>query len=924
MGWMNVMDLVKKAFIFALVSALLSACGVATDGEDIAEETPDTEFATVVKLENPNANLQSYVSIKNKVSPNFTKLRIEFSEPIAFESGDTDTSTLDIDALLQQITLVRDNGENVVGVWNFNDIAGQPNIQFTHALSDHLPPGSQFTLSMPASLSDLAGNLLGQTSWVFTVLPALSLEVSPSALQSGETIQLAYSIDGGAQTTLDPLTYTSGDIAIIDAADELLWEDIEFELTLLSQPDNQFCRFDSADATSYSGVMNQQNTQSVTLYCSSVLPLTAAANQWNDYIEADYATGELVLDAGEPIVCAEGTENACRHAGALRQYTFNSAGAACGDLSFYDVARTDSDGVNIQAADFGNVLSQAAKDSAAFDWACEDNGDGTLTATSYGLKAEKKLIDLIAYSNEEHPTNSLERVWEFNWINRKLMITDANDGDMIQSYSQPSYTRWWSDELVQMTSSKVYDTTHNTVLIITNPYRSQGLGLVDTSSFAITNVPFSGLSPEAIKNGQLIMTDNEFAWVELDVTGSASTNVQAASGTDKNPVVNISGMKNSVVRNIEIKNALANYIYNDMDDTWTYESGGIGLKIYQSRYNRFENIHSYLNQGDGVVMDTAIANRFINLSSTRNFRYGMRLTGANSANRETFLNNFNHLRTVDNGLATSNIASPAGGGLFIETHTVSNTFSEVHSYGNYGNGIENDGVRNSIGFALSANNTNDGIIINGADNLLLHSTTAANEGDGLVISGTTQAIDGVLSANNIGSAFYTDADLSGEQSIAIVGNGTDCSASTASYCDDITFAIDVATDPFMTDSGQSSTSYSSASGEFAAGTAGEFITYGDFTNGYGRCTNPPGTCMKHDWAISSTQMAADSYDAYTGNASATHQIHDAAANDLTVTFDSAQQEVLGDRIGNDNGLCETGEPCSSATNYGVYQGGGES
>ena len=63
-------------------------------------------------------------------------------------------------------------------------------------------------------------------------------------------------------------------------------------------------------------------------------------------------------------------------------------------------------------------------------------------------------------------------------------------------------------------------------------------------------------------------------------------------------------------------------------------------------------------------------------------------------------------------------------------------------------------------------------------------------------------------------------------------------------------------------------------------------------------------------------MAQDILTLPNGNDTATHTWSDAS----TVTFLQNAAELLGDGIGNDNGLCESNETCLHTPNIGAYQG----
>jgi hypothetical protein len=87
----------------------------------------------------------------------------------------------------------------------------------------------------------------------------------------------------------------------------------------------------------------------------------------------------------------------------------------------------------------------------------------------------------------------------------------------------------------------------------------------------------------------------------------------------------------------------------------------------------------------------------------------------------------------------------------------------------------------------------------------------------------------------------------------------------------------------------------------------------------GRWSSAPTTGRIWDWSLSAGDTVLRNVLALpTGNDSLTHTWSDAS----TTTFLRHAMEISGDRIGNDNALCESGETCLYTPNIGSYQGHG--
>jgi hypothetical protein len=90
----------------------------------------------------------------------------------------------------------------------------------------------------------------------------------------------------------------------------------------------------------------------------------------------------------------------------------------------------------------------------------------------------------------------------------------------------------------------------------------------------------------------------------------------------------------------------------------------------------------------------------------------------------------------------------------------------------------------------------------------------------------------------------------------------------------------------------------------------------DSTN-TGRCLS--GTCRIWDWSIASADTSIrDVLTRPTGSDTLTHIWSDASS----VTILRHAVEILEDGLGNENGLCESGETCLYTPNIGSYQGHG--
>ena len=658
---------------------------------------------------------------------------------------------------------------------------------------------------------------------------------------------------------------------------------------------------------------------------ASVSPLyTAHGVNWNDYVKNDGATQFAATDTA-----ADGSEtggySAVIHGGEVRVVEVTG--------------KTNCTGLTAQDA------------LAAFDWVCVDTST-PVRMVSTGLKADKNLSDLIDFGSV---------AWRSNRVT-------VNDNGVL--YGETPVTVWWSNPVIEDNDgSDGYDMVAGDVrIIIVDPQATYTIG---ADKVALVIEPSITLTGTATTNERLIHADTRaYLWIE-----------GALDATQDSRGVSLESVEFSVLRNIQVSNGSYQiYLYQTKDNLMTrLNTMGIGYGVYL--LYAMDNTLSEINTAEnatGVTLDNAIGNRLSNITSI-NGSNGMLLTSAtenvlsqvvvsNNAGIGMQLNLASNntvtgITAANNGTsgvllmnASENIISQVTAmnnnsvGVYIFTNAVDNVLNQVTTASNSYGIMINTGSNNIVNDVTAVNNTSGGIYLAAGTNNTLSGVTVANNSLGIYIgSAMENTLANITAANNYnhGINVYFSSINTFMGRVQVGNNGTDCIVTAGSdpglnsdctqqgssdfgtpvtgisvsgsfmgkvvtddsaNASDTTGAADFPADPTVFDWSNFENAFRTWGIDGSAFPATDHE--GRWTTGMGRIW---------DWSLESgDSVIRNLLPLPSGDNTLTH----IWSTPGTTTFLRNAIEILGDGVGNDNGLCESNETCLYTPNNSSYQGHG--
>lgn len=415
--------------------------------------------------------------------------------------------------------------------------------------------------------------------------------------------------------------------------------------------------------------------------------------------------------------------------------------------------------------------------------------------------------------------------------------------------------------------------------------------------------------------GAVITVDSKkFAWVEgeLNVLGdkngvyfnqasfSVARNVSALNATD---ATTATGFR------IDVSDAC--YFYN-----LRASNNNFGFRLSAVHGSYFRNIALANNIGSGISSSGTKSNVFEEIISTNsdiginfadydldNILIGMTFSNNSTGARLVSLNNFHDLAinvTVSNNVSGIR-QSGATGMSWINTNAINSGDGITMTFSSHSNRFSN---------IVAANNTLNGIVLEGDSD--------RNIFTGLLKVGNNNSADCNVSQTG---AFYPGLDIGtscnpGGSSTATLIKGPAVNAET-------TFIGKVTTDDAANNSDTNGIADYAMTLDWLSFSRlfrgwGENNGVFPLTNNQGPCILGE-TCRIWDWSI----LATDSL--LTGvlgvpNGTMTYA-HTWSDGSMTMFLANAT-EIIGDGIGNENGLCESNETCLYTPNIGSYQGHG--
>jgi hypothetical protein len=610
--------------------------------------------------------------------------------------------------------------------------------------------------------------------------------------------------------------------------------------------------------------------------------------------------------------------------------------------------------------DLADCSGITATDSlSAFGWQCEVQGTPRLVSTS--LQSGKNLSDLI----------------DFDLVAWRVMTVQVNkDGAPLRTSAA---TAWWDNTvadapttyaaggdnyillpdsttiyLVRTALSRKYTVGAGNGFVVkpgitlshddSRPEGNSGFTLFLDSSFNWVEGAFAGLHVNPIgSNGAFSMFRN--LTVDLGAHFSSSKSLidtVASSG----PIYLTNGNGNTIF-NVVVQHAAGSgfVLYNSNNDSVSsltiYYSSNPGLWLGGTSTGAHLSFVSLIQNQGGVLVDaTASGNHIDTLDDDETGAGagtdGITLSGhGNSFSRVTVRHSARHGINVsgdDNTIATTSISSPSGTGIFVTGNN--DRLVQVTVTGAGGEGIT-AGPSTVVLDATVGNSLNHALVAGSADTLLAGLCAANFAGDGLDATGSptvydfvaasggnltyahTTSFHGLMKMGGLTSGCVIDSnpspcpttggDLTVHTGISVTGTFVGKVSSVANLSSGL--GLDGGTFPSADQRGPCTSScrawdWSAKLGEDGDGSAPVLLGV----------LGTPAAAITHRWvaadagACAALQVAAPSWNA--GSSQCTSQLLAHAV------------EIVGDGLGNENGLCESNEVCLFTPNIGSYQGHG--
>jgi hypothetical protein len=648
---------------------------------------------------------------------------------------------------------------------------------------------------------------------------------------------------------------------------------------------------------------------------SAVHAYYTSAPNWNDWVEAD---GTTIFDASDVpclgVLDARGIE-ACVPGGWMRAVTVYEAETCAG------VSASDALG--------------------AFEWACYDGGD-EVQVVSTGLRDEVRLADILDFEEAAFLRNAVTVTWP-------------------GGSAATARTAWWANDVVRIDD----DLVSEGVAVLENVDSSNQIGTVfllddDTleacirmndSKSALVIHPdilyYADCADAALERvGVVSLLNVRYGWVEGGIN---------ADGPDTIRGLRVSSARYTVVRHVDVFSGLGSSIAVIGSDSNLFEYahtwGGftLGLGISDADYNTFR--HVYVGWPAGVSLELSRGTRFEHLTvdGTSVLLTGIRRRPAFAILEADgiVLSEVTILNSAGPGLHEQATGAGRAGGHVINNLTVVNSA---------GNGVMLEG-RNILVQNLVVSNSGDTQLLQrySSENntiigaAIVHGATWGIQGEDLGEDG--RASDWFFSGPLlVGDNLSGDCQgLAGSGILAGCANDSSVSpASNAALVTEVTLA-----NAFVGPVASDAVNPDEVSGPVPFDEITDFVHFENEHRGWspnsgrqwpfpahrGACEGancrvfdwslvfadtvlrdvnpePTGSSVgEHFWVVSPAPLDQDDCDAaYPGSI--------LTGSRCRSVYLRSAAELLGDHVGNDNGLCESNEDCLYTPNLGAYQGHG--
>jgi hypothetical protein len=631
-----------------------------------------------------------------------------------------------------------------------------------------------------------------------------------------------------------------------------------YSISIKTHPVGLACTLSNPTGTANGNITNV-NIACVTSTATALYALgNTAQSFWMDYVKSD---GNSPLDSTG--TACTGTEtgyyNACIHAGEFKKISVPNITSCTG------ITATDS--------------------LSAFNWKCILSSNNTVSVVSTGLRGDKGLTDLIDFTSPG------------SW--RDIFVTVQLNG---ATHLTSATGKWWDNPIVVQNNGGVL-TALNTIYIANTNVAATDYRMNSVDKVALV------VKPGIIKSlsnaiGDLILMTNKFQWVEGSFYNNAmTTNIISLTST----------AKFSVLRNLNLTGTTS--FTTGINATSASNLSLFLHNIYLANLSVALNLNA-----NGVILNKVNANNCIN--SIRVYQSDMVISNSLAFNSLLVAGFESTSSTYSNNLYLNNTsANQNANGFSLSTGSGTINKTTYHNILSVNNAT---GIRNADTFSTKFIN------LISADN---NANQQYNETGGTV-PGSNSIMNGILKLPPF-------ATLGPTPGINAAGNRTNGSELTPATITVVTLPSSFVGKVTSTD-----TKNASNTNGISTGPPTDWFNFANNYRGFGNDggafpvsanrNNCSTNCRIWDWSLKATDTVARNVNhCPSGTIVDTHQwsattqtscndfkgaVFNIGTNSCITTFLRNAVEIFGDGVGNENGICESGEECMYTPNIGAYQG----
>jgi hypothetical protein len=614
-------------------------------------------------------------------------------------------------------------------------------------------------------------------------------------------------------------------------------------------------------------VDNDGNTEAVKTetynfapFSVTVAPLYSSNGaNWNDYVASDGTSRFLASDTACDFT-ADTYYSSCIHGGEYRMMEIAGV-TSCSGLT-------------------------AADTLDAFNWTCDDS-NGTARIISTGLKDNMHLSDLIDWT--ANPPQ-----WKSNSVTVKNGASDlANSTSAV----------WWKNPIVVDNDGSSLATEGSIYVVTSDPNADYTIDADKIGMVVRPGVTMHGAG--VASSASITANDKHHLWLE----GIIDAGLYVGTGINWNPVYF------SVLRNVTVVNAQDGIFFNqaptgNLLSHIRVSHAHNGLWLSTGRWNILRHVIVTNTRADGITAPQ--------------FSILMDITASNSSNGVSMIFG------SDNNILLDVTSVNSNNGI---------TTSSAH--------------RNTMMNLATVNNQTVGVVTGSSDNNVFANVLATENSYGVQENDSNSSyFTGLLKVGN-NNLLNCDAPLGGSPGLQS-GSCANAGSSDATLTPGVSAAASFVAKVTVDDNSNSSDTDGSASYDSVT----DWASFDNFYRGWGKdsadafpnflhalyCMSGD-TCRIWDWNLANGDTGDSGSPALqnvlslpSGDDTLTHTWQDpadetactlipgatwsAGTTTCSSTFLRNAVEIIGDGLGNENGLCESNETCLFTSNIGSYQGHG--